>query len=88
MRRGGREEPQALADDRVEVRERVQFIHRGGVGVEIEKLLAELALYIRRLRERVEAPCRRGARRLVAGDYERRNLCFSSPNTAYKKIRN
>ena len=73
-RRHGRVQAERLAHDAVEERERVQFFHRGHVGVDGEELLAELCLDLRLLAEGVEAPGRRCACGLVAGDEECRDL--------------
>ena len=68
-------EAQGLVNDHVQVRQRVELVHGGVVRLDGQKLVAKLLLHVRRLRERVEAPRRRGARRLVPSDEERRDLC-------------
>ena len=73
--RDGGVQAESFAHDEVEVRERVEVIHRGRVGWDRQELLAELLLYFWRLAERVEAPRRRRARCLVACDEEGGNLC-------------
>lgn len=62
---------QRLADDGVEVRERVELVHRGVLRRRVEELRAEPGLHTRALCEREEAPCRRGRGRLVA--------CYEEP---------
>ena len=66
----GRVHAERLAHDAVEVRQLVELVHARRVRVEREELRAQLRMHGGRLRQREQAPCRRGARRLVARDEE------------------
>ena len=59
-----------LPHDRVQVRERVQLVHRRVVRRDGEELLAEPLLDVRGLRKCEETPGGRVGRRLVASDQE------------------
>lgn len=66
----GRVHAQRLADDRLEVRQRVELVHRRVLRRHAPQLLAQPRLHVRRLRERIERPGRPRRRRFVPGDEE------------------
>lgn len=72
--RHSRVHSQRLPGDSVEVWQRVKFVHGWCVCWYTEKLVAELLLHCRELRERIQGPHGRGAGRFVARYQERWNL--------------
>ena len=69
-RRDRRVEPEYLAQNHVEVRERVQFVHAGGFGVYGQQLFAKFLLDFGCLCESVESPCGPCTAGLVARNKE------------------
>ena len=59
---------QGFADDGLQIRERVELVHRRVLCRRLEELLAEAILHTGVLGERKEAPCGRGRRCLMSCD--------------------